>query len=246
MAETGTDTVKDSVEAALTAIEEKNDEALTEMGVKGNETIVNAISDVESLLSAVTNANNNMTTQAESYRKLINDEVAPLVKKGYNDIDGAIQNASQSTRDLAKATNELNNALMGDNAQLVEATKQLENYRKQLDDVKNSSAVTAQQLRKAQQELDQSKAQNLNYKTILDEIKSGKRDTSGNIKKPASNGGNKGGGTLKRNRVEEVYNMINRGEVSVAPERRGLIVQRGYSEREARAGQAMINLEYPT
>ena len=195
MAETGTDTVKDSVEAALTAIEEKNDEALTEMGVKGNETIVNAISDVESLLGAVTNANNDMTTQAETYRNLINDEVAPLVKQGYDDIDGAIQNASESTRNLAAATRELNEALTGDNAQLVEATQQLENYRKQLDDVKNSSAVTAQQLRKAQQELDQSRAQNLNYQTILDDIAAGRRDKYGNVPEPPSISGNGDGGS---------------------------------------------------
>ena len=103
-----------------------------------------------------------------------------------------MQAVTTSTKELAAATRELEEALLGDNGQLVDATQQLEKYRKELDYVKNASAVTAQQLRKAQEDLDQSQAQNLNYRTILDEIASGKRDKNGDIiveKPPAGNSG---------------------------------------------------------
>ena len=188
MAETGTDTIKDSANAAMSAIEEKTDESLNNVGIQWNDVIDSTIENLEKLQDVNTDTTDKMINQAQDYRGLIVDDVAPLVENGFNNIDGAIQDAAVSTRDLAAASRELNDALMGDNAQLVEATQQLENYRKQLDDVKNSSAVTAQQLRKAQQELDQSKAQNLNYRTILDEIASGRRDKNGNIIQVASGG----------------------------------------------------------
>ena len=247
MAETGTDAVKDSVQGALEAIQTNNDAVLQDMGIKGNEFITNAIANIDKVIGQVSEANRQMTSEAEGYKKLITEEVAPLVKNGYDSINGAISEASSSTTKLAQATRELNEALMGDNAQLAKATDQLENYRKQLDDVKNSSAITAQQLRKAQQELDQSKAQNLNYKTILEDIAAGRRDRNGNIPMQASGGGGGGGngGPLNGNRIAEMYNLINGGAVGTAPQRKGLLMQRGYSAREAAAAQAFVNLYYP-
>lgn len=119
-----------------------------------------------------------ITDKAEGAAALLNGTSMEMVGN-FTDIDGAIQNAAISTRDLARASEDLQQALLGDNAQLIEASKQLENYRKQLEDVKNSSAVTAQQLRRAQEELDQSKAENLNYQTILDDIAAGRRNRDG-------------------------------------------------------------------
>lgn len=189
MAETGTDAVKDSVQGALEAIQTNNDTVLEDMGIKGNEFIGEALSNIDNVVNRVIDAGSQMTNQAESYRKLIKEEVAPIVQNGFSNIDGAIIAAKESTKGLAAATNELNTALMGDNAQLVEATQKLEDYRKQLEGVKEASAVTAQQLRNTQAALDQAKSENLNYRTILEDIASGRRDIYGNLPMQASGGG---------------------------------------------------------
>ena len=161
MAETGTDAVKDSVQGALEAIRTNNDATLEDMGVKGNEFIGKALSDVDSVVKKVTDADSQMTSEAEGYKTLIEQEVAPAVHNGFNDIDGAIKSAKDSTLGLAEATKDLNDALMGDNAQLAKAIEDLEKYRLQLEGVKDASAVTAKQLRETQAALDQSRAEAL-------------------------------------------------------------------------------------
>lgn len=168
MTETGNDYIRDMAEKAMEAIQEKTETSLSKVGIQWSETVNNAIYSLNDLLSTHTNITSDMMDQANKYKDIIQNQVTPTVVNSIDDINGATNQAANSTRDLAAATKELNDALASDNAALVENTKKLEDYRKQLDNVKNSSAVTAQQLRKAQAELDQTKAQNLNYKTIIE------------------------------------------------------------------------------
>lgn len=102
--------------------------------------------------------------------------VLPAISQGIEGPDGvikALNNAKYSTDELVVSTNDLMEALNGDNTALAEAQSQLQNYREELEQVKNASSVLANQLDQAQKQLDKSQAESLNYKTQLDKLKSG-------------------------------------------------------------------------
>lgn len=105
-----------------------------------------------------------------------NNGVLPAISQGINGPDGvikALDNAKYSTDALVVSTNDLMEALNGDNSALAEAQSQLQKYIEELNNVKNASSITAQQLRDTQKQLDKSQAESLNYKTQLDKLKSG-------------------------------------------------------------------------
>ncbi|MBO6244115.1 MAG: hypothetical protein J6O41_06105 [Clostridia bacterium] len=127
-----------------------------------------------------------------------------------------------------------------------DAMKQLEEMEKQLQTNQQATSALALKYREANAQLQAKTAEALNYKTQLDEIASGKRDKNGNLIKNQNNGGKNGnGGSLNRKRVEEVYDLINRGVVGNEPERTPNLRNKGYSDREIIAGQALINHAYP-
>ena len=104
--------------------------------------------------------------------------VIPFIVNGIEGEDGltsALDSARSSTDGLVVATRDLMEALNGDNSALAEAQAQLQNYLEELNNVKNASSITAQQLRDTQKELDKSQAESLNYKTQLDDLASGKK-----------------------------------------------------------------------
>ena len=104
--------------------------------------------------------------------------VIPFIVNGIEGEDGltsALDSARSSTDGLVIATRDLMEALNGDNSALAEAQAQLQNYLEELNNVKNASSITAQQLRDTQKELDKSQAESLNYKTQLDDLASGKK-----------------------------------------------------------------------
>lgn len=125
--------------------------------------------------------------------------VFPAIRNGIEGPDGlvnALEDARTSTQSLTVATRDLMEALTGDNGALAEAQAQLQKYQEELDNVKNASAITAQQLRDAQKALDKSQAENLNYRTILDDIAANKRDKNGNL---IDNNAKKNGATVNKN-----------------------------------------------
>ena len=104
--------------------------------------------------------------------------VIPEIVNGIEGEDGlttALDEARTATDGLVVSTKDLMEALNGDSSALVEAQAQLQNYLKELNNVKNASSITAQQLRDTQKELDKSEAEKLNYKTQLDDLASGKK-----------------------------------------------------------------------
>ena len=95
------------------------------------------------------------------------------VSNGANDFGDQCEMAANQTAILSEQSNKLKEALLGDSGAFKQAQEELANYQKQLEDVTNASAITAQTLRATQQALDQAKAENLNYKTQIDRLLSG-------------------------------------------------------------------------
>lgn len=149
--------------------------------------------------SAVAEADNDIKKRmSELKNNMVGDNgVLPAISQGISGPDGvvhALENAKYSTDALTVSTRDLMEALNGDNGALADAQKQLQKYLDELNNVKNASSVTARQLRETQKQLDTANAQNLNYKTQLDDLKSGKSVISnGQIVGPGSGKDKKNG-----------------------------------------------------
>lgn len=145
---------------------------------------------IPKIKGAVNEADQDIKNRMEELKENIvgDDGVFPSIREGGKNLEeglsgltGFLDSAKTSTDGLAVATRDLMEALGGDNSALAEAQAQLQKYEEELSNVKNASSITAQQLRDAQKALDKSQAENLNYKTQLDDIASGKRDKNGNL-----------------------------------------------------------------
>ena len=130
------------------------------------------------------------------------------VSGGANNFGDQCEIAAQQTEMLANQSIALREALLGDNSAFAEAQDQLANYQRQLEDVANASAITAQTLRDTQEALDRANAENLNYRSQIDRLLSGEdiivdhkivnaaeyKRQQEEAKRAASGGGGGGGG----------------------------------------------------
>ena len=189
MAETGTDTIKDSAEIAMDAIREKTDESLSAVGIQWNETIDGAIEDINGLLDTAMKAWAEIDNATTTYATNIKTEVNSLIDEGFGNLSGCLTNAANETDTLRDATNQLKQALDNDNKALQNAQTELHNYQKALADTKNSASITANALRDAQSELDKTKMENLALQGKLDDIAAGRRDAQGNLVGQGGGGG---------------------------------------------------------
>ena len=189
MAETGTDTIKDSAEIAMDAIREKTDESLSAVGIQWNETIDGAIEDIDGLLDTAMKAWAEIDNATTTYSNNIKTEVNSLIDEGFGNLSGCLVNASNETDALRDATNKLKQALDNDNQSLQNAQTELANYRDALAETKNAASVTANALRNAQSELDKTKMENLALQGKLDDIAAGRRDAQGNLLGQGGGGG---------------------------------------------------------
>ena len=135
---------------------------------------------IPKISDAVTEADDDIKERLQELQEnMVGDNgVIPSIVNGIEGEDGlttALDEARVSTDGLVVATRDLMEALNGDNSALADAQEQLQNYLEELNNVKNASAITAQQLRDTQKELDRSEAEKLNYKTQLDDLTSGKK-----------------------------------------------------------------------
>lgn len=172
--------------------------------------------------------------------------VFPAIRNGIEGPEGlvnALEDARTSTQSLTVATRDLMEALTGDNGALVEAQTQLQKYQEELDNVKNASAITAQQLRDAQKALDKSQAESLNYRTMLDDIAAGKRDKNGNL---IDNNAKKNGATANKNwnAKNDAYEIWINGKWGGGKEWWAPYVKDNHTEAQAYAVLDLFNRGY--
>ena len=172
--------------------------------------------------------------------------VFPAIRNGIEGPDGlvnALEDARTSTQSLTVATRDLMEALTGDNGALAEAQAQLQKYQEELDNVKNASAITAQQLRDTQKALDKSQAESLNYRTMLDDIAAGKRDKNGNL---IDNNAKKNGATANKNwnAKNDAYEIWINGKWGGGKEWWAPYVKDNHTEAQAYAVLDLFNRGY--
>lgn len=249
MVENGTQNTADSAIDMLNQLYEKNGEVKENTGNDWRDLATQISEEVlpqieDEVLAAISEIDINASDLAD---KLAGDNgVLSTIGSSVDKLGESLKGATDQTEKWAAATRELFESFGSDSKQMQDAMKQLEEMEKQLQTNQQATSALALKYREANAQLQAKTAEALNYKTQLDEIASGKRDKNGNLIKNQNNGGkNGGGGSLNRKRVEEVYDLINRGVVGNEPERTPNLRNKGYSDREIIAGQALINHAYP-
>lgn len=99
--------------------------------------------------------------------------VFPAVSEGARDFGQACDIAKDATIHLTNETNNLRNALLGDNAALVEAKAELQRYAAALEGTAEKSSTVGRALIDTQQLLDKANEENLNYRTQIDRLLTG-------------------------------------------------------------------------
>ena len=99
--------------------------------------------------------------------------VFPVVSQGAETYSEMLDQTTRTTYALKVASDDLRNAILGDDPLFEAAQKDLANYQAQLESVANQSAITARQLRDTQSALDTAKAQNVVYQTTLEGLANG-------------------------------------------------------------------------
>jgi len=170
----------------------------------------------------------------------------------------AVNEAANQTEILVTATNHLQDALMADNIAFEEQLTYIQSLTDELGILSDQASATAAQLRSTQEARERAEAEKVAKQSQIDRLLSGEdiiedhRIVSAaelaerKRQAEAAAAASAGGGGLSRNRVEEVYDLINSGAVGNAPARWGNLASRGYSQREINAGQELINRSYAT
>lgn len=95
------------------------------------------------------------------------------VAAGASDFGDQCEKAAQQTAILAEQSWQLQDALNADDVAFTDAIANLQDYQMQLEQVSEASSNTAATLRDTQRALDNANAENLNYKTQIDRLRSG-------------------------------------------------------------------------
>ena len=129
-----------------------------------------------------------------------------VIGAGVDSLDISLAEATDATRNLKEATDDLFAAFNGDNAQINNAMKMISDYRAELEKTQNSASNLAQQLTEANKRIANLTAKNTAYKTSINNSPSkrtgssgsssgGGSSSSGGSRGSSSGGGSKSGGS---------------------------------------------------
>lgn len=115
-----------------------------------------------------------------------------VIGAGVDSLDISLAEATDATRNLKEATDDLFAAFNGDNAQINNAMKMISDYRAELEKTQNSASNLAQQLTEANKKIANLTAENTAYKTSINNSSSKKTGSSGSS---SGGGGSSSGGS---------------------------------------------------
>lgn len=248
MMESSVDGAKDM----LQALEDGNNETLNNMGAQwmvwGTQIDEVLNDDENGIVPIVNEATSDMEDAWDIYRQRMDDSIG-YITDSLDSYEDAIGDAQDAVSNLTDEQERLNEALAEDWQAVDDAAKKLADYEAQLKSAKDSMSNLRQELQAAYAARDQAEAEKLNYKTILDDIREGKRDKEGNVINDEDNpdGSNPKGGSkdkLDTKKIKTVFDLINNGTVGNEPYRTPALRGMGYSDRYINAGQYVIDHVY--
>jgi septal ring factor EnvC (AmiA/AmiB activator) len=112
-----------------------------------------ALTDFGTLSLSCETTTNKMIKAADTYKKHIEEDVAPAVENGFGNFSNAISKAKDETKELNSETKKFIKTLQSQDTALQKSTEQLNAYKTDIDNVKNSQSLTAKALKQAQAKL---------------------------------------------------------------------------------------------
>ena len=160
-------------------IKEKTGEQWRDLATEIQNNVIDKVYD--SAIDCITDIN-------VSGQRLANNIAGSLdvIGAGVDSLDISLAEATDATRNLKEATDDLFAAFNGDNAQINNAMKMISDYRAELEKTQNSASNLAKQLTEANKKIANLTAENTAYKTSINNSPS---------KRTGSSGSSSGGGS---------------------------------------------------
>ena len=164
------------------------------------------------------------------------------------DIDTNLQHTTTSMSELADEAQRFYDIMNNNTGVILQAAGELAEYQAKLTDAENELSVYSEKVNKLGQDLETQKTINTQLNAtnsdLQRQLEQAKKDAENARNGGGSGSGSGSGGSLTRNRVGEVFYLIHYGQVGNEGDRTPNLRNRGYSDREIRAGQKAINLAY--
>lgn len=164
------------------------------------------------------------------------------------DIDTNLQHTTTSMSELADEAQRFYDIMNNNTGVILQAAGELAEYQAKLTDAENELSVYSEKVNKLGQDLETQKTINTQLTAtnsdLQRQLEQAKKDAENARNGGGSGSGSGSGGSLARNRVGEIFYLIHYGQVGNEGDRTPNLRNRGYSDREIRAGQKAINLAY--
>lgn len=164
------------------------------------------------------------------------------------DIDTNLQHTTTSMSELADEAQRFYDIMNNNTGVILQAAGELAEYQAKLTDAENELSVYSEKVNKLGQDLETQKTINTQLNAtnsdLQRQLEQAKKDAENARNGGGSGSGGGSGGSLTRNRVGEIFYLIHYGQVGNEGDRTPNLRNRGYSDREIRAGQKAINLAY--
>lgn len=164
------------------------------------------------------------------------------------DIDTNLQHTTTSMSELADEAQRFYDIMNNNTGVILQAAGELAEYQAKLTDAENELSVYSEKVNKLGQDLETQKTINTQLNAtnsdLQRQLEQAKKDAEAARNGGGSGSGSGSGGSLARNRVGEIFYLIHYGQVGNEGDRTPNLRNRGYSDREIRAGQKAINLAY--
>lgn len=220
------------------SMETNMDEALENIGVAVNESVVEQIRDLNKVDAAADSLQKNLRNSAIKYKDTAT-QMASSAKNSYDKVETAIDSATAAQKKLTDASKEFWNLIAEDQGTIDKGIAKINEYKDSVEDLKNSQSKTAQALRETLEELAKEKQTSAYWEDMYIRERDGLNDNSGGDSGSGDSGGDSGY-TDEEAAFGIAQNIWTYGSWDNDPVRRDRIIER-WGESVADRAQQIVN-----
>lgn len=225
------------------SMETNMDEALENIGVAVNESVVEQIRDLNKVDAAADTLQKNLRNSAIKYKDTAT-QMASSAKNSYDKVETAIDSATAAQKKLTDASKEFWNLIAEDQGTIDKGIAKINEYKDAVEGLKDSESKTAQALKDALAQLAQEKQTSAYWEDMYIRERDGLNDTdTGGGDSGSGDSGNGSDYTDEEVAFGIAQNIYTYGSWADDPVRRDRIVER-WGEAIANRAQEIVNEHY--
>ncbi len=224
------------------SMETNMDEALENIGVAVNESVVGQIRDLNKVDAAADSLQKNLRNSAIKYKDTAT-QIGTSAKNSYDKVETAIDSATAAQEKLTAASKEFWDLIAEDQGTIDQGIAKINEYKDSIEDLKNSQSKTAQALRETLEELAKEKQTSAYWEDMYIQERDGtgeNGDGSGGSGSGDSGSGDNGGYSDEEAAFGIAQNIWTYGSWDNDPVRRDRIIDR-WGEAVANRAQEIVN-----